>query len=196
MISILLWLNRGDHLQLGQRSLSRAIEFFLLTLARSRYLSLFSLSFIFTQWSAGQVKHTIRLAFLFFPLTMIRSVCLAEIRLSVCVTKSQRIFNVFVSSTCLLYTLPWKKTFKLPCCFYELAKWLECSPMARETEVQSQVKSYQRLKKWYLIPPCLTLSIIRDGSRVKWSNVGKGVARFLTPRCSSYQKVSLRVTLD
>ena len=30
--------------------------------------------------------------------------------------------------------------------------------------------------KWYLIPPCLTLSIIRYGSRVKWSNPGKGVA--------------------
>ena len=27
--------------------------------------------------------------------------------------------------------------------------------------VQSQVKSHQRLKKWYLIPPCLTLSIIK-----------------------------------
>ena len=28
-----------------------------------------------------------------------------------------------------------------------------------ETGVQTQVESYQRLKKWYLIPPCLTLSI-------------------------------------
>ena len=26
--------------------------------------------------------------------------------------------------------------------------------------VQSQVESYQRLKKWYLMPPCLTLSNI------------------------------------
>ena len=47
--------------------------------------------------------------------------------------------------------------------------------MTRETWVQSQVESYQRLKKWYLMPPCLTLSIIRYGSRVKWSNPGKGV---------------------
>ena len=37
--------------------------------------------------------------------------------------------------------------------------------------------SYQRLLKWNLIPPCLTLSIIRYGSRVKWSNPGNGVAR-------------------
>ena len=33
--------------------------------------------------------------------------------------------------------------------------------MVRMTEVQSQVELYQRLKKWYLILPCLTLSIIR-----------------------------------
>ena len=42
--------------------------------------------------------------------------------------------------------------------------------MAQETGVQSQVVSYQILKKWYLMPPCLTLKIIRYGSRVKWSN--------------------------
>ena len=27
-------------------------------------------------------------------------------------------------------------------------------PIAGETGVQSQVESYQSLKKWYLIPPC------------------------------------------
>ena len=41
------------------------------------------------------------------------------------------------------------------------AKCIKCLPMAWETAVQSQVESYQRLKKWYLIPPCLTLSITR-----------------------------------
>ena len=68
--------------------------------------------------------------------------------------------------------------------------------MARETWIQSQVESYQRLKKWYLMPPCLILSIIRYGSRVKWSNPGKGVAPSPTPWCSSYRKGSLRVTLE
>ena len=68
--------------------------------------------------------------------------------------------------------------------------------MARETWVQSLVESYQRLKKWYLMPPCLTLSIIRYRSRVKWGNSEKGVAPFPTPWCSSYRKGSLRVTLD
>ena len=74
--------------------------------------------------------------------------------------------------------------------------WLECSLMARGTWVQSQVESYQRLKKWYLMPPCLTLSVIRYGSRVKWSNPGNGVAPSPTPWCSSYRKGSIPVTLD
>ena len=60
--------------------------------------------------------------------------------------------------------------------------------MARETWVQSQVESYQRLKKWYLMPPCLTLSIIRYRSRVKWSNPGKGVAPSPTLWCSKLSK--------
>ena len=54
--------------------------------------------------------------------------------------------------------------------------WVECSPMAPESGVQSQVELYQRLKKCFLISPYLTLSIIRYGSSVKWSNPGKGVA--------------------
>ena len=77
-----------------------------------------------------------------------------------------------------------------------LAWWLECSPMARETWVQSQVKLYQWLLKWYLMIPCLTLSIIRYGSMVKWSNPEKGVALPPTPWCSSYRKGNLRVILD
>ena len=55
----------------------------------------------------------------------------------------------------------------------------------QETRVQSQVESCQRLKKWYLIPPCLTLSIRRKGSRVKWNNRGNGVVPSPTPWCSS-----------
>ena len=64
-------------------------------------------------------------------------------------------------------------------------------PMAWETWVQSQVESYQRLKKRFLVPPCLTLSIMRYKSRVKWSNPGKGVMTFLTSSYSSYRKRSL-----
>ena len=68
--------------------------------------------------------------------------------------------------------------------------------MARETRVKSQVESYQRLKKWYLIHPCLTLSIIRCVSRVKWINPGKGVSPSPKPLCRSCSKGSVRVALD
>ena len=70
-------------------------------------------------------------------------------------------------------------------------QWLECSTMVRETSVQSRIESYQRLLKWYLIPPFLTLSTIRYVSRVKQSNLGKGVATSPTPQCSSYWKEGL-----
>ena len=46
------------------------------------------------------------------------------------------------------------------------------------------------------MPPCLTHSNIRYVSRVKLSNPGKGVAPSPIPRCSSYWKGSLLVTLD
>ena len=73
---------------------------------------------------------------------------------------------------------------------------LECSPMARETWTQSYVKSYQRVKKWWLMPPSLTLSIIMYGSRVKWDNFGNGVTPSPTPWCCSYRNRSFQVTLD
>ena len=75
-----------------------------------------------------------------------------------------------------------------------LALWVEFLPEAQETRVQFQVESYLRLKKCHSTPASLTLSIIRYGSRVKWSNQGKGVAPFLTLWCSSYWKGSLPVT--
>ena len=79
---------------------------------------------------------------------------------------------------------------------FDCLYFLNSITMVRETGVQSQVESYQRHLKWYLIPPCLTLSNIKYVSRVKWSNSGKVVAPFLTPRCSSYRKGSLLVTFD
>ena len=55
---------------------------------------------------------------------------------------------------------------------------------------------YLRHKKWYLVPPCLTLSFNRYISRVKWSNPGKGVMPCPTTQCSSYWKGIHRVVLD
>ena len=65
--------------------------------------------------------------------------------------------------------------------------------MALETAVQYQVKSYQRLKKWFLIPLCLTLGNIRYVSKLNWSNLGKKVVPSPIPRCSSYWKESFCV---
>ena len=53
-----------------------------------------------------------------------------------------------------------------------------------------------KTQKWYLMLPCLTLIIIMYGSRVKWGNLGKGVASCPKPWCSCYWKGSLQVTLD
>ena len=110
------------------------------------------------------------------------------------------ILNFQESATILnAYT---KKVWKLSYCtiyiyiIWPLAKWVQSSPMVRETGVQSPVESYQRLKKRFLIPPCFALSTIRWGSRVKWSNSMNRVAASRTPRCSSYRKRGLRVTLD
>ena len=46
------------------------------------------------------------------------------------------------------------------------------------------------------MPPCLTHSIIRHESKVKWSNPGKGVKPSPTSWCSSYLKGRLGVILD
>ena len=43
-----------------------------------------------------------------------------------------------------------------------------------------------KIQKWYFVRPCLTLSIIRYGSRVKWSNPGDGEVLSLTPWFGSY----------
>ena len=58
-----------------------------------------------------------------------------------------------------------------------------------------QVESYQRLRKWYLMLPCLTLSIVRYGSRVKWSSPGKGVVPSTTLRCCSSWKGAFELLL-
>ena len=65
----------------------------------------------------------------------------------------------------------------------------------QEMCVQFQVESYQRLKKWYLVPSCLTLSIIWYISRVMEQSRERS-STLPTPCCSSYSKGSLRVALD
>ena len=80
------------------------------SLARSRYLSFFSLSFRFILWSAGTAKSTI-LQILFLLLIIMRSDLLAGIRWSVCMLKSHRSLCVSFSRTgaelCIYHLFVW-----------------------------------------------------------------------------------------
>ena len=83
---------------------------FLSSLARSRYLSFFSLSFNFALWSAGTAKSTIRQV-LSFLLIITWSGHLAEIRWSVCISKSQKnlcvSFSRIDSWLCIYHLFVW-----------------------------------------------------------------------------------------
>ena len=100
---------RARLLQLVSPSLSCCIVFFS-SLARSRYLSLFSFSFSFTLWSAGTAKFTISQV-LFCLLTITRYGRLAEIKWSFCILKSQIILWVLFprmdSGLCIKHLFVW-----------------------------------------------------------------------------------------
>ena len=71
------------------------------SLARSRYLFFFSLSFRIIQWSAGTAKSTILQIYFFFFFFLIKSSgLLAGIKWSVCMLKSNRSLCVLFSRTC------------------------------------------------------------------------------------------------
>ena len=80
------------------------------SLPRSRYLSFFSHSTSFILWSDGTEKSTI-LQVLFFLLIIIWSGLLAEIRWSVCMSKSHRSLWVLFSKTgaelCIYHLFVW-----------------------------------------------------------------------------------------
>ena len=84
-------------------------QIFFNSLARSRYLSFFSLSFNFTQLWTGTAKSTIRqVLFSFFSCW---SSYLAEIRWSVCISKSQKSLCISLSridsGLCIYQSLEW-----------------------------------------------------------------------------------------
>ena len=91
-------------------------------LARSRYLSFFSHSFSFILWLAGTAKSTI-LQILFFLLIIIRCRLLAEIRWSVCMSKSYRRLCVSFSRTgaglCINHLLVWSNIN-----FLHISQWI------------------------------------------------------------------------
>ena len=92
------------------------------SLARSTYLSFFSHSFGFILWSTRTAKSTI-LQILFFLLIIIRSGLLAEIRWSVCISKSHRSLCVSFSRTgaglCIYHLLVWSNLN-----FLHISQWI------------------------------------------------------------------------
>ena len=85
------------------------------SLAKSKYLYFFSLSFRFILWSAGTAKSTsLLILFFFFLLIIMRSGLLAEIRWSVCVSNAR--WSLCVSRILLLHLsyliyLSWKNFY-------------------------------------------------------------------------------------
>ena len=96
------------------------------SLARSRYLSLFSHSFSFILRSAGTAKSTILQIFFFFLLIIIRSGFRAEIRWSVCISKSNRSLWLSFSRTgaglCIYHLLAWSNLN-----FLHISQWITLS---------------------------------------------------------------------
>ena len=92
------------------------------SLARSRYLSFFSLSFRFILWSAGTAKSTI-LQILFLLLIIMRSGLLAGIRWSVCMLKSHRSLCESFSRTgaglCIYHLFIWSNWN-----FQHISQWI------------------------------------------------------------------------
>ena len=80
------------------------------SLARSKYLSFFLLSFSFILWSVRTAKSTI-LQVLFFLLIIMRSGLVARIRWSICISKSHRSLCVSFSRTaaglCIYHLFVW-----------------------------------------------------------------------------------------
>ena len=98
------------------------------SLARSRYLSLFSHSFSFILWSAGTAKSMLLQIFLFlfcfvFLSIIMRSGLRAEIRWSVCMLKSHRSLWVSFSRTgaglCIYHLLVWSSLN-----FLHISQWI------------------------------------------------------------------------
>ena len=73
--------------------------------------------------------------------------------------------------------------------FYHRALW---EALIKVKDSMRHFFSFTRI----LIKDCFPLSIIRYGSRVSGTIQGKGVVPSPIPRCSSYWKMTLRVTLN
>ena len=113
---------------IGHNRYFHVLQFFY-SLARSRYLSFFSLSFRFILWSAGTAKSTI-LLILFFLWIIMRSGLLAGIRWSVCMLKSHRSLYESFSWTgarlCIYHLFVWSNWN-----FLHISQWITLPTQSR-----------------------------------------------------------------
>ena len=138
---------------------------FLNSLARLRYLSLFSHSFSFILWSAGTAKSTILKNF--FLLIIIKSSLLAEIRWSVCISKFHR--SLCVSRTgaglCIYHLLAWSNLN-----FSHISLWITLPTQSFLALYSSCANLLHSLIMWLTVSPlsphslhllfCCVLSIL------------------------------------
>ena len=136
--------------QLVSPSLLCPIVFFN-SLSRSRYLSFFLLSFIFTLWSARRQSPLFgRLSFLL--LTIFRSVHLADVKWSVSISKPQKTLSV---------SFPWTDS---RLCIYHLFVWsnlnIFCTIPSGLPSPRSRVSSYALWVLIYCIHLLIVLSLL------------------------------------
>ena len=159
----------------------------ILIMSKSIYLSIY-LSICYIVKVSKDVKERLRRRRCYHLISVTKILLLKTPFISDVTSSNQRnTGNCFISR--------WKEEF-----FFfinrQLANLVECSSMARETGVQSQVELYQRLKKIVFNISLLNTQHykVRIKGKVEQPK-GRGSA-FPIPRRSSHWKGNLRVTLD
>ena len=135
------------------------------SLARSRYLSLFSHSFSFILWSAGTAKSTI-LQMFFFLLIIIKSGLLTGIRGWVCMSKSHRSLCVSFSWTgaglCIYHLLAWSNWN-----FLHISQWIPLLTQSCLALYSFCANFLHSLIMWLLVS-CLSYSLRVFHTSLSW----------------------------
>ena len=172
---------------------------------RTRYLSFFSLSFSFILWWARKAKSTI--LHVLFIIIIIRSGLLAELRWSVCISKSHRSLCVSFFTTdaglCIYHLFVWSNlnflhisqwiTFPTQSCLvlysfcanllHSLIMWLLVSSLSPHN--QHFLASYLALLWYYWFLWCYFVQLLGDIQFLSWGFPFLATSRFSRVRgCS------------
>ena len=152
---------------------------FFCSLARSRHLSLFSLAFIFPQWSAGTTKSTIRWVIFF---------CFNWLSLGLVVWS--RLGDIFVSQNYYYYYL--LLYYLIP----DIGLGVRVFANGPGDLGSIPGRFIPKTQKMVLDASLLNTQHYKVRIKGKVEQSREGVAPSPTPWCSSYRIGSLRVTLD